>query len=477
MNSSPTGKRVSGKAAKRWLSWAALVFVLAVSGQCYRLYFSRYYFLPKATRYTLPIEFGESGTVQLIEQLGKIYLHYSWKGAGSRAGRDEIVRGGQQCDGAVTVLKEMFMSAQVEQLDLATVDDDGITHGHSIAMITHRGHRVYADPSYGLVWLGGETRDLIADLTELRNLSRVGAPTPVFDHKLGRFPSVIYDNMRHGRFHCALPNEPLLLSYPVFTFKDRFLVGMKDGSNQDIEFRYGSYQSSLGCGKRLIHQVFSINGKSATCLVEFQMTKADTNPLFFDITGSGIAKNKTLLVPNEAESLFLFICRTGKLTDFTLEPHGRALGGRGIDAISIRTEWGRGELTGRTIESMVAKAHRTINEHAPIEIRREKSDPSLSLLFKLNYWSRCMVEFVPGDQSKNYCLVYTDGSGVWNLPMSASGLSRYAIVWEPKYAATTEGMVGITDVDGKWLTGDDIEVLRILPAESGASFFSLGGGR
>jgi hypothetical protein len=403
----------------------------------------------------------------------KIYLHYHWKDVGSRVGREEIVTtGGQQCDGAVAALKEMFAGGLVEQLDLAVVDDDGVTHGHSIARITTQGRVIYADPSWGIVWFGLRGDDLRVDLMTLEGLNRVGVPTPFFDRKLGRFPANIYDNLRRGQFQASLPDQILGLHFPKITFRNHRLIGRGDGSADDIALLYGTYQSGLGSEKRLVQQVFPFESPGEACLFEFQLTKAEFNPLLFEIAGPMIAPQKKMLVPNEAASAFVFLLKASFSSSFTLAPHNKLLGRRGIDAISARVVTGSDPLVEKATAIELPVSTRIIIGTGPAEIRWESAERGLPLCFKTSYWNRCIVEFVPTNQSKSYHLLYGSAGRWWKVPMQVSGLSRYAVVYEQTMAGDA-GVVGITDAAGVWVSSNEIKVARFAPAESGTSFFSL----
>ena len=468
----------SGRTRLRWLSWATLGLLLALLGLRYYCYFSLYYFLPRAVPAMLQAQLGEAGAVQLIKQGRKLYFHYYWKGEGCRAGHDEIIAtGGQQCDGAVSMLQKLLPELEVKQVDLATTDDIGVTHGHSIAMIERNGMRVYIDPSFGLVWLAAEgSRGLLDDLLNLNGLSRIGRPTPIFDHKLGGFPKVYYDNMRKGRFHAALPDEPLNLYYPLFQFGDIFKAGVEDGSNDDIARNYGSYQASLGSGNRPVIQLFSFRGAGDFRLLKFQLTKAECEPLQFDVSAREINGVKSLQVPNEAGAVFVFLRRINGWSQLSITPHHRTLGGRGIDAISVTTRFWDGERPARQLQGALAEGRRVIAGTGPIEIRNEQTDLALFPL-ELEYWGRCIVEFVPLNQSADYFLVYGDGQKMRELPMQISGFSRYAIIYVDEVAAASKGILGIVGQDGRWLKNSDLQVFRAMPAESGASFFTLQGDR
>ncbi len=464
----------SSRSRRRWLSWATWGLFLALLGLCYYWYFSWYYFLPRAVPVTWRAQLGEVGSVQLIEQVKKIYLHYHWKDVGSRVGREEIVTsGGQQCDGAVTVLKEMFASGLVEQLDLAVVDDDGVTHGHSIARITHQGRVIYADPSWGIVWFGLRGRDLHIDLTALEGLSRVGMPTPFFDRKLGRFPANIYDNLRRGQFQASLPDQTLGLLFPKITFRNHRLIGKSDGSADDIALLYGTYQSGLGSEKRLVQQVFPFESPGEACLFEFRLTKAEFDPLQLDIAGPSIAPDKMISIPNEAASVFVFLLKAGASGSFTLAPHNKLLGRRGIDSISACVVTGKNPQVKMVTSVELPESIRMIAGDGNVEIRGEPVGRGLPLCFKTCYWNRCLVEFVPTNQAQDYYLLH-GSAGRWRkVRMEVSGLSRYAVVYEPTTMGSDTGLVGIVDAAGVWVNVSDIKVARLSPAESGNSFFSL----
>jgi hypothetical protein len=61
--------------------------------------------------------------------------------------------------------------------------------------------------------------------------------------------------------------------------------------------------------------------------------------------------------------------------------------------------------------------------------------------------------------------------------MQISGFSRYAIIYVDEVAAASKGILGIVGQDGRWLKNSDLQVFRAMPAESGASFFTLQGDR
>jgi hypothetical protein len=273
----------------------------------------------------------------------------------------------------------------------------------------------------------------------------------------------------------ARPGEPLYLYFPTLGDGTRAVVGKRDGSNGEIAAHVGVYHSQLSSGNRLMHQVFTVEGRSEACLVEFVLIKPECPPLEFDLSGCVIAGKAVMPVPNEAQSVFLFLAGLHGPSQFMLKPAGNRLGYRGLDQVMLHSElWS--DLKTMPRASLRAAAGLMVEDATkPIELR---SLDFAQEVFPLNlaYWDRCISEFVPADNTKEYRFVYGNGDSVFVIPMKRSGASRFAISWDITGIPSTKtsiGMVGIIDESGAWLSGKDIRLLRLKPAESGASFFSI----
>lgn len=435
-------------------------------------YVTSHNFLPTAEAALFQDWLGSEQASLVLEQTKRVSRSYHWRKTGFRSGRDEIVTSGVQlCDEAVASLQRLLPGARIEEMDLAPRTAGGFTPGHSIAVLWMERRRIYIDPSRGLVWLGGERNDLADDLRKLRGFARIGRSTPWFDRQLGGFPTAIHDSLRSGGAGAEGPGRPLYINFLSMGTDDRDAVGEQDGTGEDIAQELGTYHSHLGNGNRLVHQVFPIKGADEACLVEFSLNQAEPPPLDFELAGGAVAGGSAMHVPNEAQSIFLFLARLQGLTQVIVKPAGNALGYRGLDQVVLHREfWSRLQSISRA-RSPATAASELQDPAAPVELR--PTSPAAEIFpLSVAYWNRCIVEFIPVSGTKEYRFVYGTGDSLAVLTVEQSGVSRFAVSRAVTDAVPVSGIIGIIDESDKSVAAEDIRLLRLKPAESGFSIFT-----